>query len=115
VVFVRSVAPVFGDVHSVFIVCDGHMGVGAAQHCVNHMPGLLNQLLPPHLPDWTVDRWVLWLWFCVRWISWVRAGVGLSGTRRGAVGFGGWGRCRRYASKTRQTGCRGIAAMEGIQ
>lgn len=56
VVFVRNVSPVLGDVHSVFIVCDGHMGVGAATHCVTHMPGLLSQLLPQHLPDWTVNR-----------------------------------------------------------
>jgi hypothetical protein len=55
-VFVRNVTPVLGDVHSVFMVCDGHMGVGAANHCVTHMPGLLSQLLPQHLPDWTVNR-----------------------------------------------------------
>jgi hypothetical protein len=30
---------------------------GAVQQQVNHNR-LLNQLLLPHLPDWTVDRWV---------------------------------------------------------
>jgi hypothetical protein len=34
------------------MVCDGHQGAGAANHCVEHMPGLLGQLLPAHLPDW---------------------------------------------------------------
>eukprot|EP00879_Flechtneria_rotunda_P021704 GHRR01022885.1.p2 GENE.GHRR01022885.1~~GHRR01022885.1.p2 ORF type:complete len:117 (+),score=35.98 GHRR01022885.1:644-994(+) len=34
------------------MVCDGHQGAGAANHCVEHMPGLLGQLLPQHLPDW---------------------------------------------------------------
>lgn len=52
----RSTPPVLGDVHSLFIVCDGHMGVGAANHCVQHMPQLLRQLLPQHLPDWTNNR-----------------------------------------------------------
>lgn len=53
VIYVHRVQqPSYGNVHSIFIVCDGHQGPGAANHCVEHMPGLLNQLLPPHLPNW---------------------------------------------------------------
>lgn len=54
--FVRCVWPKHGDVHSVFMVCDGHMGVASAAHCVDTLPGLLGQLLPQHLPDWHSER-----------------------------------------------------------
>eukprot|EP00878_Enallax_costatus_P015209 GHUV01015923.1.p1 GENE.GHUV01015923.1~~GHUV01015923.1.p1 ORF type:complete len:203 (+),score=33.53 GHUV01015923.1:311-919(+) len=57
VIYVRRIAqPSYGNVHSIFIVCDGHQGAGAANHCVEQMPGLLGQLLPPHLPNWNNMR-----------------------------------------------------------
>jgi hypothetical protein len=40
------------------MVCDGHQGAGAANHCVENMPGLLGQLLPAGLPDWRDTRYV---------------------------------------------------------
>jgi hypothetical protein len=52
VIYVRRVEASYGNVHSIFMVCDGHQGAGAANHCVENMPGLLGQLLPDGLPDW---------------------------------------------------------------
>uniref|UniRef100_A0A383WJ55 PPM-type phosphatase domain-containing protein n=2 Tax=Tetradesmus obliquus TaxID=3088 RepID=A0A383WJ55_TETOB len=52
VIYVRRVEASPGNVHSIFMVCDGHQGAGAANHCVENMPGLLAQLLPAGLPDW---------------------------------------------------------------
>ncbi|KAF6260285.1 phosphatase 2C-like domain-containing protein [Scenedesmus sp. NREL 46B-D3] len=56
VIYVRRVEASYGNVHSIFMVCDGHQGAGAAVHCVEHMPGLLGQLLPAGLPDWSNTR-----------------------------------------------------------
>lgn len=45
-------APAPGDCHSMFMVCDGHQGVGAARHVAEMLPALLGRTLPQELPDW---------------------------------------------------------------
>jgi hypothetical protein len=52
VLFVNQVEPAPGRCHSLFMVCDGHQGVGAAQHVVQCLPWILDRTLPSELPDW---------------------------------------------------------------
>lgn len=41
-----------GSCHSLFMVLDGHGGVGAAQHMAQTLPLALERTLPQELPDW---------------------------------------------------------------
>ncbi|KAI8463185.1 MAG: phosphatase 2C-like domain-containing protein [Monoraphidium minutum] len=52
VLYVNHVRPAPGRCHSLFMVCDGHQGVGAAQHVVQCLPWILERTLPRDLPDW---------------------------------------------------------------
>lgn len=45
-------APAPGRCHSIFLVCDGHQGPGAARHVAEFVPRRLGRSLPRELPDW---------------------------------------------------------------
>jgi serine/threonine protein phosphatase PrpC len=42
-----------GELHTVFLVCDGHGGPDAAQATVDHLPRMLQSELPAALPDFS--------------------------------------------------------------
>jgi hypothetical protein len=52
VIYVHHPDPAPGSCHSMFMVCDGHQGAGAARHVAQYVPSILARTLPQELPEW---------------------------------------------------------------
>jgi len=126
VIFTRHQPPGPGSCHSLFMVCDGHQGVGAARHVADYLPWILGRTLPRELPDW--DNAAGALLFCKggAFCGGAVPGVGLGGMGgRCAIGSvcgeGGCGDCFGWWGFGRLEACDGgvvralLLLLHGIQ